>query len=126
MTLPVLLASRSPSPFLREGETRGRCVGPKFLPFASDRDALSILRQALPPTGLPYDLADCRMTSHEHADQDQPLAVAPVRDVGSASDPSALPAGGIEATRPDNAADKRTIGISITHEHADQDVCVCG
>ena len=33
MALPILIASRSPSPFLREGEIRGRGGGPKFLPL---------------------------------------------------------------------------------------------
>ncbi len=71
-------------PFLRDGEIRGRCVGPKFLPFTSDPDALSILRQALPAASLPHDLARCRATLRAHVDQDvrvvkdQPLAVAHV------------------------------------------------
>ena len=53
--LPVLLLSRSPSPFLCETELRGRCPKTKILPFASERSSFSqalpapLRSQALPP-----------------------------------------------------------------------------
>ena len=88
--LPVLLLSRSASPFLRDTELRGRCPKTKILPFVSERRSFT---QAVPASQSAAPQSGCAKLSARAAaallDTDRVLARAVGQDSSRAQAPVA-------------------------------------